>query len=311
MEEEHYYVCGVSNVPNVGQTIVTEDGIQYVLERQIAMTKGSYVFLTTNPIDGSKQVLKCIKFRKEHEMRIQREIEIHRCLSHPNIIPISQFFRWDDYMCMTMPFATGGTLHSLVVSQRDGLPEPIARNIFLQICSGLKFLHDQNIWHRDIKLENFLIMGPSHVSSPHILFADFGFARQFQDNEKGAEFLGTIHYASPQIYKNIPYDNKTDIWSLGVCLYAMLGGVLPFPTDNAELRFNCICSGRCSFDPRHFRNISNEAKDLIQHMLTVDPDARFSIDQVLSHPWLPQKTEIESDVWKHVEEFDVNPATPY
>lgn len=149
---------------------------------------------------------------------------------------------------------------------------------------ALQYLNSKGIWHRDIKLENFLVLN----SSPEVfkvLVCDLGYAKKFHHNEKGNEYIGTTIYAAPEILKGTPYNEKIDIWSLGVTMFSLLSGKLPFPISPESTMFDCIEKGAFFFSFKDWKGVSKEAKDLISNMIKVSPNERISVEEALQHPW--------------------------
>ena len=143
---------------------------------------------------------------------------------------------------------------------------------------GLKYIHSKNIVHRDIKLDNILI-----DLSNTIKICDFGVSREILPGDIMHEHCGTPAYIAPEIFKNNGYEGfGCDVWSAGVSLYYMLGGIQPFKGNNINELKKCIISGK--YDK--LENVSDEVNDLIDGMLQVDVKKRFTVNQVLNHPWL-------------------------
>ena len=175
-----------------------------------------------------------------------------------------------------MEFCEGGDLFSRV--SRDAcLKEDDAREYFAQIAFAVKTLHELGICHRDLKLENFLLDGYDRIK-----LADFGLSKAFvttegQEADLLSTYCGTTDYAAPEVLRNQPYDGRlTDIWSIGVVLFAMLSGCFPFKNVNNQM------GGVFSFPP----SMSPEARELISRILVVNPRNRLSLDRILEHPWV-------------------------
>ena len=164
------------------------------------------------------------------------------------------------------------------IRKRSKLPEQTSKIIFRQLMEGLKYIHSKNIVHRDIKLDNILIDLTNTIK-----ICDFGVSRELFPGDIMHEHCGTPAYIAPEIFKNNGYEGfSCDVWSAGVSLYYMLGGIQPFKGNNLhELQKNII-SGKYN----KLENVSNEVNDLIDGMLQVDVKKRFTVNQVLNHPWL-------------------------
>lgn len=195
-----------------------------------------------------------------------------------------------------MELCSGGDLFSYIKKRRR-LKEDVAKFFFKQIVEGLAYIHNAKlVVHRDIKLENILLDATGKVK-----ICDFGVSRQLKSEQQVMhEQCGTPAYIAPEILKDKGYSGfKADMWSAGVCLYAMLIGSVPFKAATMaalqdlilkgqyDLKFQTSANSNKLNNPKAAANIlSEEVKDLIKRLLTVDPAKRMSAVQVLEHPWL-------------------------
>ena len=164
------------------------------------------------------------------------------------------------------------------IRKRSKISEQTAKIIFKQLIKGLQYIHKKNIVHRDIKLDNVLIDLTNTIK-----ICDFGVSRILQEGDVMYEHCGTPAYIAPEIFKDEGYEGfACDIWSAGVTLYYMLAGVQPFKAEKIEYLKDVIMKGE--FDK--IEDVSNEANDLIEGMLKLDPKKRITIDEILRHPWL-------------------------
>ena len=193
-----------------------------------------------------------------------------------------------------LEYVEGGELYQYIQAE-GSLDEPEAIRIFRQMLAGLQYCHRFNIYHRDLKPENILLDGNSNVR-----IVDFGFAALQPEGEYLRTCCGSPHYAAPEVVEEIPYSgDKSDIWSCGVILYAMLCGYHPFesaaedPTEAAGEIMYLVVNGSYEF-PEH---MSREAKDLIYHMLQKNPKRRMSMDQIWEHPLLRKYRSLDDFAW--------------
>ena len=164
------------------------------------------------------------------------------------------------------------------IRKRAKISEPTAKIIFKQKIKGLQYIHKKKIVHRDIKLDNVLIDLTNTVK-----ICDFGVSRILQPGDVMYEHCGTPAYIAPEIFKDEGYEGfSCDIWSAGVTLYYMLAGIQPFKASKIEDLKEIILKGQ--FDP--IEEVSKEANDLIKGMLELNPNKRFTIEEILKHPWL-------------------------
>lgn len=219
-----------------------------------------------------------------------REIQIMSSLKHPNCMSLVEVLD-DDYtntIIIIFPYADGGSLLPQSL-KTDPIPEEKAKFYFFQIANGVKYIHEHNIVHRDIKPENIM-----KFHDKRVVIADFSESVVLEDGDELLEDTdGTPAFYSPEQCTGKPYEGKpTDIWACGVSLYVFLFGKLPFFDVTDDDFFlsqffkiaNQIQHEEVFFDPKI--KISKESKDLISHCLDKDPKKRYTIDEVLDHPWL-------------------------
>lgn len=281
--------------------------------------KGSFgkVYMASQVLTNRVVAIKCLdkKVMKEESRKnkIMHELLMFKTLAgHPNVIQIYEVFENRKYFFFVMEYASGGDLLHLM-KKKGRLSESQARNIFVQLIRGLKFIHSKRILHRDIKLDNVLLTDNDGELKAKI--CDFGVSRNVGDGEVINEQCGTPAYIAPEIIKKKGYkDFGADIWSLGVLLYAMVMGAMPFKANDIDGLHQKIKDRDCDMSDDQ---ASDEVKDLLERMLTVDPMHRITLSQVISHPWLlddPQhKTIVDDskDLISNPEEFVVHKIVRY
>ncbi|GMS96817.1 hypothetical protein PENTCL1PPCAC_18992, partial [Pristionchus entomophagus] len=209
-------------------------------------------------------------------VRIRREIRIMSALNHPNIIQIFEVFENKDKIILVMEYANGGELYDYV-SKYGSLQEQEARRIFRQITSAVLYCHKHKVAHRDLKLENILL-----DSNNHAKIADFGLSNYFSDKTLLNTFCGSPLYASPEIINGTPYRGpEVDCWSLGILLYTLVYGSMPFDGRDFNRMVRQIKKG-AYYEP----DTPSTASMLIRNMLRVNPERRANIDDIASHWWL-------------------------
>ncbi len=183
--------------------------------------------------------------------------------------------------------ASGGELLERVV-ENGNFSESEARGVIHQVLKGMEYLHSKNIVHRDLKLENILLSDGS--SSAVVKIADFGLARFFADDSQLRTICGSPLYVAPEILDigaNMEtYTPAVDMWSIGVMLYILLSGNSPFENEDEHSLFQMIRLGEYSMDDHLWDHVSDEAKDCVQRLLTVNTSVRMTITEALEHPWV-------------------------
>ncbi|CCD62059.1 Protein kinase domain-containing protein [Caenorhabditis elegans] len=209
-------------------------------------------------------------------VRIRREIRIMSALNHPNIIQIYEVFENKDKIILVMEYSSGGELYDYV-SRCGSLPEAEARRIFRQITSAVLYCHKHRVAHRDLKLENILLDQNNNAK-----IADFGLSNYFADKNLLTTFCGSPLYASPEIINGTPYKGpEVDCWSLGILLYTLVYGSMPFDGRDFNRMVRQIKRG-AYFEPE----TPSTASMLIRNMLRVNPERRATIFDIASHWWL-------------------------
>lgn len=252
----------------------------YEIERTIGKGMFAIVKLATHTVTKSKVAVKIVdktQLNQENLEKIFREIRIMKQLHHPHIVRLYQVMETDKMLYMVTEYASAGEIFDHLVSH-GRMTESEARKKFKQLAAAVHFLHTSKIVHRDLKAENLLL-----DSSLNIKIADFGFSNVFQENVHLKTFCGSPPYAAPELFEGRSYlGPAVDIWSLGVVLYVLICGALPFDgisLNNLKLR---VLSGKFTV-PFY---MSRECELLIRSMLQVDPEQRIAISAVIKHKWV-------------------------
>ncbi|QRV73085.1 Serine/threonine-protein kinase [Ceratobasidium sp. AG-Ba] len=264
--------------------------------------------------DGHKHLNE--KFKKKGQRvteraNILKEVSIMRGLNHQSIVKLISFSESDEHYFLVLELMGGGELFHQIV-KLTYFSEPLARHVILQVAHGIRYLHEERgVVHRDIKPENLLferipiipsknpvarqydeekedegefIPGVGGGGIGRVKIADFGLSKIVWD-EQTMTPCGTVGYTAPEIVKDERYSKSVDMWALGCVLYTLLCGFPPFYDESINVLTEKVARGYYTFLSPWWDEISASSKDLISHLLCVDPTQRYTIDEFLAHPW--------------------------
>jgi len=240
--------------------------------------------LSTSESYAVKVVTKT-KLTKEDEVALKDEIQVLNELKHPHIIRLYEVFEEKDFWYLVTEKMMGGELFDRIVA-KSYYNEKEARDVCKILFQAIGMCHDKNVAHRDLKPENLLLR--SEENDSEIKIADFGFAKKVLTPNSLTTQCGTPGYVAPEILEGNAYDTKSDMWSLGVIVYILLGGYPPFIEQNQRELFRKIRKGNYEFHEEYWGSVSSEAKDLISCLLVVQPSKRMSASDALKHKWMMQ-----------------------
>ncbi|KDQ64700.1 hypothetical protein JAAARDRAFT_28344 [Jaapia argillacea MUCL 33604] len=266
--------------------------------------------LTTNKKVAVKVVRK-FELNATQRANILKEVQIMRGLNHPGIVKLISFSESQEHYFLVLELMEGGELFHQIV-KLTYFSENLARHVILQVAHGIRYLHEERgVVHRDIKPENLLfsripvipsknpvqrqydeekidegefIPGVGGGEIGRVKIADFGLSKVVWD-EQTMTPCGTVGYTAPEIVKDERYSKSVDMWALGCVLYTLLCGFPPFYDESINVLTEKVARGYYTFLSPWWDDISPLAKDLITHLLCVDPSQRYTIDEFLAHPW--------------------------
>ncbi len=260
----------------------------YEISKNLGNGKFGLVKLGINKQTGKKVAIK-IMSKKEMTMEdlslVQTEIEILKICQHPNIIHLYEVFENEDYYYIITEYCEGGDLFSYLEKRKFHLKEEKARQIIHKLLTALYYIHSYGIIHRDLKPENILMTSEDNNADIKIL--DFGLSKILGPGEYCVEPYGTLSYVAPEVLLEKSYNNKIDLWSLGVITYLIVSGKLPFDhrQDDQEIARQTIYE-EPSFKNNIWKKISKECIDFISKLLVKDPEKRMNIKDALEHNWI-------------------------
>jgi len=221
---------------------------------------------------------------------LEREIQVLIKVNHPNCIKLFDVYITPRKVYLVTELVTGGELLDRV-TEKGNYTEKDAANLIKQILEGVAYLHANGIVHRDLKLENMIMMNERDDSPVKI--ADFGLSKFFSPETVLSTMCGSPQYVAPEVLGvgdgGKEYSPAVDMWSVGVILFILLSGYSPFDDDNDAVLFEKIKKGTYDADDPIWENISADAKDVVAKLLTVDSASRLSAEEALQHPWVQGK----------------------
>ncbi|CAE6421401.1 unnamed protein product [Rhizoctonia solani] len=255
---------------------------EYQVLKNIGEGSFGQVKLAIHTLTGQKVALKYFSKARIKNMklgaRVTREIQYLRLLDHPHIVKIYEVINTPADIIMVIEFAGAELFDTLAKHGR--LQEETARSIFQQLVSAVAHSHKCKVIHRDLKPENILIDWSGPI--PDVKVIDFGLSNVMTDGDFLRTSCGSPCYACPEVISAKVYAGpEVDVWSIGVILYLMLAGRLPFEDENTHVLMDKICTGRYHMPS----SISQDAADLIKNCIVVNPIKRLTMAEIMQHPW--------------------------
>lgn len=286
---------GSSSRRAIAQTPNTHYGIHkygYILGKTLGTGAYAKVKAATSLKGGHKEVAVKIIDKKAAPKDVvskflPREIEVLKGINHENVVKLFDVIDGGDNLYLIMELATSGDLLDFINSRRY-LSERVARKFFTDIVNGIEECHSLKIVHRDLKCENLIL-----DANLNLKISDFGFARRTEGKHLET-YCGSYAYAAPEVILGHPYDGEAaDIWSMGVILFAMLVGKLPFKDSDVRTLLSEISS--CIVFPSR---LGDEVKHLITSMLTFSVVDRAKLSEIKTHPWMKHSSSTKESVKK-------------
>ena len=282
---------------------------EYTLLNLIGSGSFGEVWLAVHKETKCKRAIKQIFLSESSETELDKllkEVSILKCLDHPNIIRVYEVYKNKSKLSIVTEYCQGGELFDRI-QKMQRFSENLAARYMLNMVSAVMHCHNSDIIHRDLKPENMLLEDDSENAQLKLI--DFGTSRFVPNDKKLKKPIGTCFYMAPEVL-TAEYDKKIDVWSLGVILYVMLSGFVPFPGKTDQEIFSRIRNAPLSFDKPCWNTISEEAKVLIRKMLDKKPQNRISIIEVYNDSWLQDRANnrlpdklIQSESLKSLNEF--------
>ncbi|XP_075892184.1 serine/threonine-protein kinase SIK2 isoform X1 [Nelusetta ayraudi] len=262
----------------------------YDIERTLGKGNFAVVKLARHRITKTEVAIKIIDKTQLDAVnleKIYREVQIMKMLDHPHIIKLYQVMETKNMLYLVTEYAKNGEIFDYL-AKHGRLSEVEARRKFWQILSAVEYCHNRNIVHRDLKAENLLLDGHMNIK-----IADFGFGNFFQPGEPLTTWCGSPPYAAPEVFEGQQYEGpQLDIWSMGVVLYVLVCGALPFDGPTLPVLRQRVLEGR--FRIPYF--MTEDCEHLIRRMLVLDPSRRLSVAQIKEHKWMAPYVPVQRSV---------------
>ncbi|XP_078147731.1 serine/threonine-protein kinase MARK2 isoform X8 [Centroberyx gerrardi] len=274
---------GMPRCRNSVATTTTDDQPHignYRLLKTIGKGNFAKVKLARHVLTGKEVAVKIIDKTQLNSSSLQklfREVRIMKLLNHPNIVKLFEVIETEKTLYLVMEYASGGEVFDYLVAH-GRMKEKEARAKFRQIVSAVQYCHQKCIVHRDLKAENLLLDADMNIK-----IADFGFSNEFTLGNKLDTFCGSPPYAAPELFQGKKYDGpEVDVWSLGVILYTLVSGSLPFDGQNLKELRERVLRGKYRI-PFY---MSTDCENLLKKFLILNPSKRGSLEQIMRDRWM-------------------------
>uniref|UniRef100_A0A8P4G0T0 MAP/microtubule affinity-regulating kinase 3 n=1 Tax=Dicentrarchus labrax TaxID=13489 RepID=A0A8P4G0T0_DICLA len=252
----------------------------YRLLKTIGKGNFAKVKLARHTLTGREVAIKIIDKTQLNPTSLQklfREVSVMKILNHPNIVKLFEVIETEKTLYLVMEYASGGEVFDYLVAH-GRMKEKEARAKFRQIVSAVEYCHQKRIVHRDLKAENLLLDADMNIK-----IADFGFSNEFTLGNKLDTFCGSPPYAAPELFQGKKYDGpEVDVWSLGVILYTLVSGSLPFDGQNLKELRERVLRGKYRI-PFY---MSTDCENLLKKLLVLNPGKRGSLQQIMKDRWM-------------------------
>lgn len=258
----------------------------YELQERLGSGKFSDVYLAKERLTDFKWAVKIIDKTRLNEAEkelLRSEISILKLLNHPNVVEMKEVFEDKKKMFVVLELAEGGELFERI-HQKRVFSEYMANHVTKQLLETIKYLHSVGIVHRDIKPENILLSDNSDL--PTIKVADFGLSKLIGPEDTLDVPCGTLGYVAPEVLMMRRYGREVDMWSIGVVLFLMVRGRLPFDSKDKQSLIEKTIEANVDISGHYWEKMTTQCRDFLEKLLTKDPAARLTPEQGLQHSWI-------------------------
>ncbi|ATZ51925.1 Bccmk1 [Botrytis cinerea B05.10] len=238
---------------------------------------------------------------KGNEQMVYDELEMLQKMKHKHIVKFVDWFESRDKYYIVTQLAIGGELFDRICEQ-GRFTEKDASQTIRQVLEAVDYLHDNNVVHRDLKPENLLYL----TQDPHsdLVLADFGIAKMLDTKDEVLTTMaGSFGYAAPEVMLKKGHGKPVDMWSMGVITYTLLCGYSPFRSENLQDLIDECSNARVIFHERYWKDVSEDAKDFIGHLLQPRADDRSTSKEALAHPWLSGENATDHNLLPEIKAY--------
>jgi Ca2+-binding EF-hand superfamily protein len=266
----------------------------YDLQGDLGEGKFGLVKLGIHKKTQEKVAIKIIKKdsmdQKDLEL-VRSEIDIMKLCKHKNIVRLLDHYENNEYIFIVMEYLAGGDLGNYSKKRKYDFSEEEVRIIIYQITQGIDYLHKYGVAHRDLKPDNIMLHKKGSIN--YLKIMDFGLSKILGPQEKVADGFGTLSFVAPEVLVRKPYNKEVDIWSIGITLYYILTGTLPFDDteDNEEVIAKKIVFSKLEFYDKKWKKISDTCMNYVEKTLIKEPEKRWTSKQLLNHEWFKKLIE--------------------
>jgi len=271
----------------------------YDLQGDLGEGKFGLVKLGVHKKTEEKVAIKIIKKdsmdQKDLEL-VRSEIDIMKLCKHKNIVRLLDQYENNEYIFIVMEYLAGGDLGNYSKKRKYDFSEDEVKIIIYQITKGIDYLHKYGVAHRDLKPDNIMLHKKGSIN--YLKIMDFGLSKILGPQEKVADGFGTLSFVAPEVLVRKPYNKEVDIWSIGITLYYILTGTLPFDDaeDNEEVIAKKIVFSKLEFYDKKWKKISDTAMNYVEKTLIKEPEKRWTSKQLLNHEWFKKLNDYYDSV---------------
>jgi len=242
---------------------------------------GAVVLARSRRDKNAKFAVKSFRLQSVASDLLEAETAIFLEMDHPHVARLVDIYESDSHVHMVMEYTEGGEVLKRLTEQKR-YAEKDASHAVRQMLLAVNYIHSRGVVHKDLKLQNFLYQRKD--SMDHLKLIDFGFSQIWDSGTVMNRCCGTLAYTAPEVLKG-RYTSQCDLWSLGIIVFVLLAGYMPFRGDDLQVR-QAIAAGACDWREERWKHVSEEGTDFVKKLLEVDPDKRMTAHQALKHPWI-------------------------